>query len=156
MAPDWGQLKCRIGNVRTLSTNKVRRTHEPSYCAAVPRVNLQWGCILSIIGSQKRADVLCTLILSICRWEGFIRIMTQYTAHLSLSGIFWYIYPTRCNVTQFILSGNCSTCFRWYNHPSSGPKQLYVQHLIFVTPLLLPAAIGVTNIRCCRYSSLCS
>jgi len=21
------------------------------------------------------------------------------------------IYPTRCNVTQFILSGNCSTCF---------------------------------------------
>jgi len=24
------------------------------------------------------------------------------------------IYPTRCNVTQFILSGNCSTCFGWY------------------------------------------
>jgi len=23
------------------------------------------------------------------------------------------IYPTRCNVTQFILSGNCSTCFGW-------------------------------------------
>jgi len=51
--------------------------------------------------------------------------------------------------------------------------QLYLQHLIFVTPLLLPAAVveelelqsssnsstiaadssnGVTNIRCCRYS----
>jgi hypothetical protein len=30
------------------------------------------------------------------------------------------IYPTRCNVTQFILSGNCSTCFGWYYHPSSG------------------------------------
>jgi len=30
------------------------------------------------------------------------------------------IYPTRCNVTQFILSGNCSTCFGWYSHPSSG------------------------------------
>jgi len=27
------------------------------------------------------------------------------------------IYPTRCNVTQFILCGNCSTCFGWYHHP---------------------------------------
>ena len=33
-----------------------------------------------------------------------------------------YIYPTRCNVTQFILSGNCSTCFGWYHHPSSGAQ----------------------------------
>ena len=32
----------------------------------------------------------------------------------------WGIYPTRCNVTQFIISGNCSTCFGWYLHPSSG------------------------------------
>jgi tRNA(Arg) A34 adenosine deaminase TadA len=23
-------------------------------------------------------------------------------------------------VTQFILSGNCSTCFGWYFHPTSG------------------------------------
>jgi len=54
-------------------------------------------------------------------------------------------------------------------------KQLYLQHLVFVTPLLLPAAIveelelysnssttaagssnGVTNTRCCRHSCLCS
>jgi hypothetical protein len=32
------------------------------------------------------------------------------------------IRPTRCNVTQFILSGNCSTCFGWYHHPSSGAQ----------------------------------
>jgi len=32
------------------------------------------------------------------------------------------IYPTRCKVTQFILSGNCSTCFGWYLHPSSGEQ----------------------------------
>jgi hypothetical protein len=32
------------------------------------------------------------------------------------------IYPTRCKVTQSILSGNCSTCFRWYLHPSSGAQ----------------------------------
>ena len=37
-------------------------------------------------------------------------------------------------------------------------KQLYLQHQVFVTPLLLPAAVGssngVTNTRCCRYSCL--
>jgi hypothetical protein len=39
-------------------------------------------------------------------------------------------------------------------------KQMYLQHLVFVTPLLLPAVIaadssnGVTNTRCCRYSCL--
>jgi hypothetical protein len=39
-------------------------------------------------------------------------------------------------------------------------KQMYLQHLVFVTPLLLTATIaagssnGVTNIRCCRYSFL--
>jgi hypothetical protein len=41
-------------------------------------------------------------------------------------------------------------------------NQLYLQHLIFVTPLLLPAAIaagssnGVANTRCCRYSCVCA
>ena len=39
-------------------------------------------------------------------------------------------------------------------------KQLYLQHLVFVRPLLLPAAIaagnsnGLTNTRYCRYSCL--
>ena len=39
-------------------------------------------------------------------------------------------------------------------------KQLYLQHLVFVTPLLLPVAIatgssnGVTNTSRCRYSCL--
>jgi len=32
------------------------------------------------------------------------------------------IYPTRCNVTQFILSGSCPTCFGCYHHPSSGAQ----------------------------------
>jgi len=32
------------------------------------------------------------------------------------------IYPARCKVTQFILSGNCSTCFGWYLYPSSGAQ----------------------------------
>jgi hypothetical protein len=33
--------------------------------------------------------------------------------------LIYHVYPTRCNVTQFILSVNCSTCFGWYFHPSS-------------------------------------
>ena len=35
-------------------------------------------------------------------------------------------------------------------------KQLYLQHLVFVRPLLLAAGSsnGLTNIRCCRYSCL--
>jgi hypothetical protein len=32
------------------------------------------------------------------------------------------INPTICNITQFNLSGNCSTCFGWYHHPSSGAQ----------------------------------
>jgi len=39
-------------------------------------------------------------------------------------------------------------------------RKLYLQHLVFVIPLLLPAAIaadssnGMTNTRCCGYSCL--
>ena len=72
-----------------------------------------------------------------------------------------YIYPTRCNFTHFIhiwktalhVSGGTST-----HHQER--IQLYLQHLVFVRPLLLPAAIaagssnGLTNTRCCRYSCL--
>jgi hypothetical protein len=89
------------------------------------------------------------------------------------------IYPTRCNVTQFIqniliyvqqdvtlhglfLSGNCSIPYVSSGNTTHHQKrkQLYLQHLIFVRPLLLPAAIaagssnGLTNTRCCRYSCL--
>ena len=38
--------------------------------------------------------------------------------------------------------------------------QLYLQHLVYARPLMLPAAIaagssnGLTNTRCCRYSCM--
>jgi hypothetical protein len=35
--------------------------------------------------------------------------------------LFQYI-SKRCNITQFILYGDCSTCFRWYHHTSSERK----------------------------------
>jgi hypothetical protein len=50
------------------------------------------------------------------------------------------------------------SCFTITHHQER--KQLYLQHLIFVTQLLLPATLpadsstGVTKTRCCRYSCL--
>jgi hypothetical protein len=32
------------------------------------------------------------------------------------------IYPTRCNITHFILSGNFSLCFGWDHHTSKGAQ----------------------------------
>jgi hypothetical protein len=51
------------------------------------------------------------------------------------------IYPTRCNVTQYTLSGNCLNVSGDTITHNQERKQLYLQHLAFVTPLLLPAAI---------------
>ena len=84
------------------------------------------------------------------------------------------IYPTRCNVTQFILPGNCSTCFRWYHHPSSGAQTTIstvsgICHTFTATccyhggvgiglsvlcTIAAGSSNGVTNTRCCRYSCL--
>jgi hypothetical protein len=65
-------------------------------------------CLLSfnnelVLGAQKLTGILYTCKI-------FLNVTKSY----------YNIYPTRYNVTQFILPGNCSTCFRWYHHPSSG------------------------------------
>ena len=52
------------------------------------------------------------------------------------------IYPTRCNVSRFILSVNCSTCFGWYLHPSSGAQ----------TTVSTASGICQTVTATCRYS----
>jgi len=44
--------------------------------------------------------------------------------HAKLNLKYSNIYPTRWNVTQIILSGNCSTYFGWYHHPSSGAQTI--------------------------------
>jgi hypothetical protein len=58
--------------------------------------------------------------------------------------IYIYIYPTRCNVTQSHSLLYLETAL----HVSGGTtihhqerKQLYLQHLVFVTPLLLSVTI---------------
>ena len=69
----------------------------------------------------------------------------------------WYLSHSYCSLLlswkswnwfQCAVGGiyvNCSTCFGWYFHPSSGAhtvlSTVYLQHLVLVTPLLLSAAI---------------
>ena len=73
------------------------------------------------------------------------------------------IFPTRCNVTQFIYF------WKTYLHVSGGicthhqeHTQLYLQYLILVKLLLLPATIvadssnGFKSTRNCKYSCVCS
>jgi len=78
-------------------------------------------------------------------------LFTEFEVHGSVHRKYMYvcmyvysnIYPTRCNVTRFIyilgtalhVSGGIST-----RHQER--VQLYLQHLVFVRPLLLPAAIA--------------
>jgi len=77
--------------------------------------------------------------------------------------IYIYIYPTRCNVTQFIVSGNCSTYFGWYHHPSSGAQTTVstgsgICHTLLCSSnsstIAAGSSNGVTNTKCCRYSCL--
>jgi len=76
----------------------------------------------------------CYLLLS---WKGWNRF------ECAVGGVRLYsnIYSTRCNVTQFILSGNCSTCFGWCYHPSSAAQ----------TTVSTASGICNTVIAICRY-----
>ena len=59
-------------------------------------------------------------------------------------------YPTRCNYTLFILSVNCSTCFRWFPHPSSGAQMTVSTASGTGQPLLLPVKSStITTGRAC-------
>ena len=57
-------------------------------------------------------------------------------------------------------SKNCSTCFGWYYHPSSGAQTTVstasgICHTVTATcPIAAGSSIGVTNARCCRYSCM--
>jgi hypothetical protein len=68
--------------------------------------------------------------------------------------------PTRCDwlYTVYYISVNCSTCFGWWFHPSSGAH---------ITAITAPDSSncsttaedsrdGLTSARCCNYSYMCS
>jgi hypothetical protein len=61
-----------------------------------------------------------------------------YTVYLLLAHP---VYPTRCNITQLILFGNALHVLGGFITHNQERKQRYLQHLVFVTPLLLSAAI---------------
>ena len=62
--------------------------------------------------------------------------------HMSRSYLNHFVYPSRCNITLFIyfrktalhVSGGISTHHQEHT-------QLYLQHLVLIKPLLLPAAV---------------
>ena len=77
-----------------------------------------------------------------------VNIFQHISNKMQLYTVYLYLEPV------LHVSGGAST-----HHQER--LQLYLQHLVFVTPLLPPAAIvaagssnGVTNTRCCKYSSL--
>jgi len=78
-------------------------------------------------------------------WVDFYRSMKNVVKQVWWHRIFSEysnICPTRCNVTQFILSRKCSTCFGWYHHPSSGAQ----------TTVSTASGICHTVTATCRYS----
>ena len=117
-----------------------------------------------------------------CRNVFSCYVLCWKTPNLDVDVDYSNIYPTRCNVTQFIISENCSNISGGIITHHQDRKQLYLQHLVCITPLLLSAAIveelelvwvccgwssnsstiaadnnnGATNTRCYRYSCLLS
>jgi hypothetical protein len=49
---------------------------------------------------------------------------------------------------SLFISGNCCTCFGWYFTHQQERIQLYLQHLVFITPLLLSATIMENWFEC--------
>ena len=56
---------------------------------------------------------------------------------------------------SLFISGNCSTCFGWYLHPSSGAHTtVYTASGVRHTVTATCRYNGVTNTRCCIYSCM--
>ena len=71
--------------------------------------------------SSLKVNDLTLILLTWGKWWANNASKQQMGFNSGFKGLkYSNIYPTRCNVTQFILSGNCSTCFGWYHRPSSG------------------------------------
>jgi hypothetical protein len=93
---------------------------------------------------EKRSDLTLILLMWRIGWANSIPIYV-------------YIHQDAKLHSSFI-SGNCSTCFGWYFHPSS-EEHAYATHS---TPKPVPtlpwiaadSSNGLTNTRCCRYSCM--
>jgi len=113
--------------------------------------HFQGMCCLNLQGKKITIWqlVLCSNVEGLlCTIKDDINIPIYIQQDTTLHSLF-YLKTALC------VSGGTTTCHQ-------ERKQLYLQRLVFVTPLLLSAAIAagscnsLTNTRCCRYSCLCS
>ena len=77
-----------------------------------------------LLARSSWKDRTWSCLRTVCKSESkWLDMLFEFNIHGSVRRKeYSIIYPTRCNVTQFILSGNCSTCFGWYHHPSLGAQ----------------------------------
>jgi len=101
----WGQeFSVNIHLIFCKYSAEWARTPEPKHSSIYSWTTCVW-CLIS--GFRRELDENCALL-------------GHYTANSGdFLPVYSNIYPTRCNVTQFIMSGNCSTCFGWYPNLSS-------------------------------------
>jgi hypothetical protein len=122
------------------------------------------GCLLLLSVGDRERYIFCvysTFFVRTVNWCWKVLVVSRLELHHVSKNIFRktlpvkkpeaktfilifqyiYIYITRCDVTQFILSGNCSTCFGWYHDPSSGAQ----------TTVSTASGICHTATATCRY-----
>jgi len=123
-----------------------RNVGKPSYLdtALCPRKCHRMGCINEVVTDalvtwHYSQTVECLRYACVKRHLNISSMLTSCEySHLT----YYNVCPTKCNVTQFILSGNCSTCFGWYHHPLSGAQ----------TTISTASGICHTVTTTCRYS----
>ena len=86
------------------------------------------------------ADILHSLINSV-KQERQMGYRFQSYKILQISVQYMSVCVKQDANKQFILSLNCSTCFRWFFHPSSGVQITVSTASDTSQPLLLPVAI---------------
>jgi hypothetical protein len=116
----------------------------PSFCTLTSRSNLLDGRrfteddLWSSVHEKQELIWQCASLL----WDTGSRPSSEQTLEeLKATKSYSNMSPIRCNVTRFILSGNCSTCFGWYLHPSTGAQ----------TPVSTASGICHTVNAVCRY-----
>ena len=135
----WQQLDAECSRNRNQPVRKQRRVSELNTGSGVD-VRMGWQLEASGELLWLTEHFVTNGLYSKCLFQYIFNKMHRYTVYLYLE-------------TALHVSGGTST-----HHQER--IQLYLQHLVFVRPLLLPAAIaavssiGLTNTRCCRYSCM--
>ena len=130
-------VSCAKINQRNLPITEQHRTGRlslaSSYCYIQVEVLVVWVLAIHILGTEKVFRESQVSFMTSFRWRDISLYVlyekwkrtweSKFNLHGSVhrKNILIYIQQD-ANVTQFILSGNCFTCFGWYHHPSSGAQ----------------------------------